>query len=143
MCKVLAYACETCGEPIATPQISAGRVFAALEHSRDDARPTEMRFPEVAEDIAYLVFAALGMRPSGDSFALPIALGMRAAIGYDAPPESWMRLDSLDKKCRARPVLSDETLRRLDGLQKAWGASDRSTVARWLLVAGAESLGLI
>jgi len=55
----------------------------------------------------------------------------------------WRVLDELDKPLRARPVLSSELLTRLDGLQDAWDAPDRSTVMRWLVVAGAAAVGML
>ena len=54
----------------------------------------------------------------------------------------WRVLDDLDKPVRARPILSSEVLASIDGLQPTWGA-DRSTVARWLLVAGAIAIGVL
>jgi hypothetical protein len=140
--RALVYVCSKCGNVAATPQVTAGRVFAALETGRSSATPTEIRVPEEAEDLAYAIFAALGLRPSGDVFALPIALGLRHALTVADVDEKWRVLDDLDKTLRARPILSSEIVTRLEGLQREWRAPDRSTLIRWLVVAGAESVGL-
>jgi len=141
--RALVYLCSECGAVVATPQVTAGRVFAALETERSSVAPTELRVPVEAEDLAYSIFAALGMRPSGDLFALPIALGLRHAGMQQQVDVKWRVLDELDKPLRARPVLSSELLTRLDGLQDAWDAPDRSTVMRWLVVAGAAAVGML
>jgi hypothetical protein len=139
----LVYSCEGCQRIVATPQATAGRIFAASESTRSGAPAIELRVPKEAEDLALAIYAALGVRPSGDVFALPIALGLRHAGMCPDVDERWRLLDALDKTVRARPVLSEELLTRIDSLEKTWCAPDRSSVARWLVVAGASSLGLI
>jgi hypothetical protein len=141
--RALVYRCSECGEIAGAPQVTAGRVFAALEAERAEVAPTELRVPEEAEDLAFAVHAALGVRPSGDVFALAIAVGLRHAGMRREVDERWQVLDGLEKRLRARPVLSGELLQRIDGLQKVWGAPDRSTVARWLIAAGAQSVGAL
>jgi hypothetical protein len=72
--RALVYVCSKCGDVAATPQIRAGRVFAAVEADRATAAPTELRVPEETEDLAYawaapdrstvarwLIVAALGV----------------------------------------------------------------------------------
>ena len=140
--RALVYVCATCGAIAATPQVTAGRIFAVRESARAGAAPTELRVPLEAEDLAYAVHAALELRPAGDVFGLLISLGLRHAAACKTPDDKWRLLDGLDKPVRARPVLSEETLQRIDGLQRAWGV-DRSTVARWLVVAGAVAVGVI
>ena len=106
------------------------------------ASAIELRVPIELEDLALSVYAALGLRPDGDIFALPIALGVRHAGMRAQVDDDWRIMDRLDKPMRARPVLSAELQARLEGLRRAWKAPDRSTVARWLLVAGARSIGV-
>jgi hypothetical protein len=141
--NALVYVCDECGRVSGTPQVTSGRIFAAIEDQRSSASPVELRVPREAEDLAYAIHAALGLRPSGDVFALAIGLGLRHVGMEEKAQSSWRMLDELEKSVRARPVLSEELSLRIDGLKDAWGAPDRSTVARWLLVAGARALGVI
>lgn len=141
--RALVYLCETCNQIAATPQVTGGRVFAAKENERKGTGATELRISAEAEDLAYAVYAALGLRPTGDVFALPIGVGLLHVSSLPKADAGWSVLDGCEKALRARPVLSDEVLQRLEGLQKQWDAPDRSTVARWLLVAGAKAIGVI
>jgi hypothetical protein len=133
--KPLVYACPNCDSVVATPQITSARVFAAKTEAQGALTLCEVRVPVEAEDLALAVFASLGLAPRGDIFALPVRLGLRLVGHLKLPSSNWRLLDSFRASERARPFLTAEVIERLDGLRRAWSASSRAVVIRWLIVA--------
>jgi len=134
---VLVETCGQCARPVSWPKQSAGRVFAASTRARQATKVHEFRVPPEAVDLALGVHAALGIVPKGDVFSLAIQLGLSVAGAADKPEAAWMLLETsgLEATCRARPVLSEETARRLHGLQVAWGCQSEAAVVRRLVSA--------
>jgi hypothetical protein len=138
--QALAYVCPTCGQALAFPSSSSGRIAQAMR-AREPAARHEFRVPESVVDKALMVHATMGTLGAGEDFTLPLHLGLQVAGREQQPKESWKIHDGeAAGSARARPLVTTSTMEHIEGLKRAWGAPSEAQVVRWLVVAAAEAV---
>lgn len=135
---VAAYVCPQCAKTLAVPHQAAGRIAAALQQQTATSTK-EVRVPQGLEDLALAVNAQLGTAGVGETFTLPLHLGLQLAGSRTGPPDEWRAFDDDPKTVRARPRVHAQTMARLEGLACAWEATV-ADVVRWLVVAAYDAV---
>lgn len=127
---LLVLTCQRCERVVAVPQQSVGRIFAA-QFAQNAVETLEVRVQPELIDVALGVHVALGIEPRGDLFSLPLQLGLRAALTRETPLR--VTFNSVASE-RARPRLSGDALKRIQGLRRTWGMRKDADVVRSLVV---------
>ena len=135
---VAGYACPHCQRVLAVAQQASGRIAAAIQ-GRSAAPSRDFRVPREVEDLALAVNAHFGVAGIGETFTLPIHLGLRLVGDLQMPDAAWRVFDADEKPVRARPRIHQQTMQRLEGLANLWKATP-TDVARWLVVAAYDAV---
>ena len=133
----LAYLCPNCGQVLAYPHVSSGRI--ALVH--DDHEPSitqEVLIPVGIEDLAIAVNTLFGCRPMVGILTLPVHLGLQVVRNELVPQTDWRIFDGDNSDVIATLQLAPFFHQRLEGLAHMWEATFPDVV-RWLVVAAYDA----